>query len=45
MKSTRDEERLTKVETQTRVLAEAVVAMTDTVVAVGIAVQAVKDEM
>ena len=44
-KATLDEERLTKVETQTRVLADAVVAMTDTVIAVGIAVQAVKDEM
>ena len=44
-KATLDEERLAKLETQTRVLADAVVAMTDTVIAVGIAVQAVKDEM
>jgi len=40
-----DEERLTKIETQTRVLSEAVVAITDTPPSVAPAVQAVKDEM
>jgi hypothetical protein len=40
-----DEERLVKIETQTRVLAEAVIAITDTSDALAPAVQAVKDEM
>jgi hypothetical protein len=40
-----EEERLVKIETQTRVLAEAVIAITATSDAVAPAVQAVKDEM
>ena len=44
-RATVDEERLVKIETQTRVLAEAVIAITDTAEAVRPAVQAVKDEM
>ena len=40
-----DEARLAKVETQTRVLAEAVLIMTEPAEAVGPAVQAVKAEM
>ena len=39
------EERLTKIETQTRVLAEAVIAITETPAGLAPAVQAVKDEM
>jgi hypothetical protein len=39
------EERLVKVETQTRVLSEAVVAITETADTLAPAVQAVKDEM
>jgi hypothetical protein len=38
-------ERITKIEAQTRVLAEAVIAITDTAIAVAPAIQAVKDEM
>ena len=44
-RATVDDARLTKLETQTRVLADAVVAMTDTASAVDMVVQAVKDEM
>jgi hypothetical protein len=40
-----DEERLAKVETQTRVLAAAVIAMTEIADSVAPAVKAVKDEM
>ena len=40
-----EEERLVKIETQTRVLAEAVIAITAAADGVGPAVQAVKDEM
>ncbi len=40
-----DEERLARVETQTRVLAEAVLAITETAVSLAPAVQAVRDEM
>jgi hypothetical protein len=39
------EERLVKIESQTRVLAEAVIAITESSNTVGPAVQAVKDEM
>jgi hypothetical protein len=44
-RATDDEERLAKIETQTRVLAEAVIAITAVDVAVAPAIQAVKDEM
>ena len=40
-----DEQRLAKVEAQTHALAEAVIAITNTVEAIAPAVQAVKDEM
>ena len=40
-----DEERLAKVEAQTRVLAQAVIAVTDPADAIASAVRAVKDEM
>jgi hypothetical protein len=43
--ATEDEARLVKIETQTRVLAEAVIAITETAATVAPAVQAVKDEM
>ena len=44
-KSAQDEARLAKVEAQTHVLAEAVVAMTETAASLGPAVKAVRDEM
>ena len=44
-KATRDEQRLVKVETQTRVLSEAVVAITEVTDTLGPAVLAVKAEM
>jgi hypothetical protein len=44
-KATGDEARLVKLETQTHVLAEAVIAITDTPATLAPAVQAVKDEM
>jgi hypothetical protein len=44
-KSAHDEARLAKVEAQTRVLAEAVVAITETADSLAPAVKAVKDEM
>ena len=44
-KSVEDEARLAKVEAQTHVLAEAVVAMTETAASLAPAVKAVKDEM
>jgi hypothetical protein len=44
-KATEDGERLAKVETQTRALAEAVIAITETAAALAPAVKAVKDGM
>ena len=44
-KAAADEERLTEVETQTRVLSEAVMAMTETADSPAPAVKVVKDEM
>ncbi len=44
-KTTLDENRLAKLETQTRVLSEAVVAITETAYSLAPAVQAVKAEM
>lgn len=44
-KETLAEERLTKLETQTRVLSDAVIAITDPAEAVAPAIQAVKNEM